>query len=165
MDIKRIKKSIAVLMAVMVAVSFLQRLELFTMNVKADTASVTVGNHGYPYGSAMSSGITFNVDVTVTVASTYQWYVSSDAGETYSAVDGKNGNLAATDTSFSTAFSNSELTSGSWYKCRFNGDATNETTPLMVMTGYSGYYLSNGQMAYTIYGSGTDVRFDVIGKI
>ncbi len=164
MDIKRIKKSIAVLMAVMIAVSLLQGLELFTMNVKADTASVTVGNHGYPYGSGMSSRITFNVDVTVTEASTYQWYVSSDAGATYSAVEGKSGNLAVTDTSFSTVFSNSELTEGNWYKCRFNGDATNETTPLMVMTGYSGYYLSNGQMAYTIYGSGTDVRFDVIGK-
>ena len=160
----RLKRAIAILMSLAIMATLVSGLELFSLNVKADTASVTVGNHGYPYGSGMDSGITFNVDVTVTEASTYQWYVSSDAGATYSEVEGKSGNLAATDTSFSTVFSNSELTEGNWYKCRFNGDATNETTPLMVMTGYSGYYLSNGQMAYTIYGSETDVRFDVIGK-
>ena len=47
----RLKRAIAILMSLAIMATLVSGLELFSLNVKADTASVTVGNHGYPYGS------------------------------------------------------------------------------------------------------------------
>ena len=131
------------------------------IDVTDSVGSVTVGNHNYPYGKNMSSGITFIVDVELTDAVTYQWYVSSDSGATYSEIAGKSGNLSGTEASFETVFSGGELASERWYKCRFNGDVNSETEAVMVYSANGRYYISNGQMAYSIL-SGT--TFDVIGK-
>lgn len=126
-----------------------------------DRTPVVIGNHGYPYGQNMSSSkIEFVIDVTLTEEVTYRWYVSSD-GTDYTAIDSKLGTLTADTTEFTTTFTSSELTNNYWYKVVFNDNENNATEAVQVFKNSYRWYISNGQMAYSIM---SNTQFDVIGK-
>ena len=131
--------------------------------------AVTIGNHGYPYGTNMGDGITFHIDVTVDSETevTYQW--KYEPASAFGQVDdgartcsGKSGTLAAETTKITTTFSGSELTNSAVYWCEFSDGSA--TTPIMIIKNESRCYISNGQMAYSIFNERGFLAFDIMGK-
>ncbi len=133
--------------------------------VRTSTAgAVTIGNYGYPYGQNMGSGITFIVDISDHTAGSYKWYVSGGDPQdfaNYTEISGKAGEFTADATTIQTTFSGSELTNNKWYYVAFCGSKDLRTMPVQAYNNGRRWYISNGQMGYSII-SGT--TFDVVGK-
>lgn len=128
--------------------------------VAPESETVTFMNDGYPYGKDMSSNsVTLVMDVEGTTA-TYQWQKS----------DSENGTFTDITNAASKEYTETDLTTGTWYRCLVNGqeskavetvypeqDGRTWTKP------YSSWYISNGYMAYMARISYDNPIFDVVG--
>lgn len=127
-----------------------------TFSVEEDIVIAT--NGVYPYGQAMTtSGLTLHIPVE---GQKYQWQSSTSEDGTY------------TDISTDEALTLSNPTSGTWYRCVVDGEASKAVRVVKASTSgdvdgrtwtrpyeYSDYYISNGTMAYCVGNN----KFDVTG--
>lgn len=127
-------------------------------------SEVTFDNGGYPYGVDMSgSSITFKLKIKDGTASSYQWQVGDSKDGTFSNISGAT----------SASYTNKSLSNRKWYRCMVNGvSATKAVMAIQANkdTGYtfcvssggsvSGWYLSNGSMAYSVKSNN---KFDIVG--
>ena len=144
--------------------------------VKADTlaGSATVINDNYPWGKDMSGdGVT--LEAPVIGGTSYQWQVSDEQNGTF---ENLSSDVIATTGSAITFGTELSAEDGKWYRCETDGNASeavqllhctnnrmNEITVLNNYTYGSNWYISNGEMAYTVVSSnGTYTNFDVMGK-
>ena len=113
-------------------------------------AETGFGNHGYPYGTAMSSSsIALAADVVDASGATYQWQYSSSGTAEWTEVDGASGSV---DDATTLAYALTPV-EGRWYRCALvSGGATVASEPVMAHYNSNRWYLSNGQMAYAVWG-------------
>lgn len=124
-----------------------------------DSQGIEIGNHGYPYGENMESGITFIVDIPNGDATKYEWQVSQN-GTDFAAVNGKSGTVESGAKVLKTTFSGSELESGKYYRVKFNESDTCVSKAVGALSRNGRWYLTNGTMAFSYIAQGS---FDVIG--
>ncbi len=123
-----------------------------------DSQGIEIGNHGYPYGENMSSGITFIVDIPNGDATSYEWQVSQN-GTNYDST-GKTGEIAAGTTILKTSFSGNELQSGKYYRVKLNNSDTCVSKAVGALSRNSRWYITNGTMSFSYINK---TQFDVIG--
>lgn len=144
--------------------------------VKADTlaGSATVINDNYPWGKDMSGdGVT--LEAPVIGGTSYQWQVSDEQNGTF---ENLSSDVIATTGSAITFGTELSAEDGKWYRCETDGNASeavqllhctsgrmNGITVLQNYTYGSNWYISNGEMAYTVISAnGIYTNFDVMGK-
>ena len=124
--------------------------------VAPKSETVTFMNDGYPYGKDMSSdSVTLVMDVEGTTA-TYQWQKS----------DSENGTFTDITNAASKEYTETDLTTGTWYRCLVNGQESKAVETVKSENGngltwtnpgndaYKGnWYISNGKMAYMVKGT------------
>lgn len=123
-----------------------------------DSQGIEIGNHGYPYGENMESGITFIVDIPNGDATKYEWQVSQN-GTSFDST-GKTGTIEAGTKTLKTTFSGDELQSGKYYRVKFNESDTCVSKAVGALSRNGRWYLTNGTMAFSYIAQGS---FDVIG--
>lgn len=119
-------------------------------------------NDGYPYGKSFSyTSVTLSVKVAAGATNaTYQWK-SGTSKDNLTNISGATNQDYVVD----------NPTSGTWYACTVNGNTSKAIQ--IVKPGEDGrtwtgsgcpFYISNDTMAYSISGSTTERKFDIVGK-
>lgn len=124
-----------------------------------DSQGIEIGNHGYPYGENMESGITFIVDIPNGDATSYEWQVSQN-GTDFAAISGKSGSIEAGTTVLKTQISGNDLQSGKYYRVKLNNSDTCVSKAVGALSRNSRWYITNGTMSFSYIDK---TKFDVIG--